>query len=565
MFWDPVAEQLIDYVGGREDLGRRVLRAIGDPSARFGEDKLRLLRAIRMAARFRLAIEPDTESAIRAMAHEVVGVSAERIAQELRRMLVHPSRTRAMQLALDLRVLAAVVPEAVRMRGIFQGKPMQPEGDLWDHTMLVLSLLPAEPSFPLAFAALLHDVGKPSTRSIQHGRSTFHNHEQVGGTIAERIGRRLKLSNSERERIAWLVRYHQYLGEAKRLREAKLKQMLAEPGIEELLALHRADALASTGDTQHVDYCAYYLESQPSGPINPPPLLTGHDLARHGLKPGPQFKILLDRAREAQLDGRIHSKREALEWIDRELQAGGVEIPDSRPEPSPAPVSGGCDQPPAAALVSGGLESAILCVELLREFPRVVPIYVRSGLRWEDAEVDALSRFLAAVGDDRLDRPVLLDEPIADVYGAHWSTNGEEIPGCDTADEAVYLPGRNLLLTIKASVWCRLRGIRALALGSLGSNPFPDSTPEFFGKLEDLLNLALRGGPRLIRPFATLHKAEVLARGRHLPLHLTFSCIDPIDGRHCGRCNKCAERKRGFRDAGLIDPTSYATQGVALG
>jgi putative nucleotidyltransferase with HDIG domain len=487
----------------------------------------------------------------------VVGVSAERIAQELRRMLVHPSRTRAMQLALDLRVLAAVVPEAVRMRGIFQGKPMQPEGDLWDHTMLVLALLPAEPSFPLAFAALLHDVGKPSTRSIQHGRYTFHNHEQVGGTTAERIGRRLKLSNSERERITWLVRYHQYLGEAKRLREAKLKQMLAEPGIEELLALHRADALASTGDTQHVDYCDYYLESQPSGPINPPPLLTGHDLARRGLKPGPQFKILLDRAREAQLDGQIHSKREALEWIDRELQAGGVEIPDSRLEPSPVPVSGGCDQPPAAALVSGGLESAILCVELLREFPRVVPIYIRSGLRWEDAEVDALSRFLAALGNDRLDPPVLLDEPIAEVYGTHWSTIGKEIPGSDTADDAVYLPGRNLLLTIKASVWCRLRGIRALALGSLASNPFPDSTPEFFGTLEDLLNLAMSGGIRLIRPFATLHKAAVLARGRHLPLHLTFSCIDPIDGRHCGRCNKCAERKKGFSDAGMRDRTPY--------
>jgi 7-cyano-7-deazaguanine synthase len=218
----------------------------------------------------------------------------------------------------------------------------------------------------------------------------------------------------------------------------------------------------------------------------------------------------------------------------------------SRPDPSPT-----------AVLISGGLDSAILCVELLREFPRVHPIYVRSGLRWEVAEIAALRRFLAEVGDDRIDRLVFLEEPIAEVYGAHWSTVGEDVPGFETSDEAVYLPGRNLLLTIKASVWCRLRGVPTLALGSLGSNPFPDSTPEFFVGLEGLIGQAMGGGPRLIRPFATVHKDEVLRRGRHLPLHLTFSCIDPRDGRHCGRCNKCAERKKGFRDAGMRDLTPY--------
>ncbi len=132
--------------------------------------------------------------------------------------------------------------------------------------------------------------------------------------------RRLKLSNVERERITWLVRFHQYLGEAKRLREAKLKRILAEPGIEELLVLHRVDALASTGDLQQVEYCMDYLENQPTGPINPPPLLTGHDLVRHGLKPGPRFKVLLDQVREVQLDGRIRSKREALEWVEQQLR-----------------------------------------------------------------------------------------------------------------------------------------------------------------------------------------------------------------------------------------------------
>lgn len=215
------------------------------------------------------------------------------------------------------------------------------------------------------------------------------------------------------------------------------------------------------------------------------------------------------------------------------------------------------DQPAAAALISGGLDSAILCVELLRDFRRVVPIYIQAGLRWEDAEIAALRRFLAGVERPGLGALELLDEPVADVYGAHWSTAGADVPGAESADVAVYLPGRNLLLTVKAAVWCRLRGVEALALGSLSSNPFADSTPGFFADLEGLLNRAMAGHLRLIRPFAALHKAEVLALGRDLPLHLTFSCIDPIDGNHCGRCNKCAERKKGFRDAGIRDLTAY--------
>ena len=324
MFLDPLGGKVLDYVGGRADLDAKVLRAIGDPQARFAEDKLRLLRAVRFAARFDMAIEPRTRASIGAMAEQVRVVSAERIAQELRRMLVHPSRARAMDLAMELGLIAAVLPPLVRTKGLFQGKPVQPLGDLWDHVLLVLDLLPADPSFPLAFAALLHDVGKPDTKGLRNGRTSFHNHEKVGRAIADRLCRHLKLANSERERVTWLVEYHQYLGEATKLREAKLKKILAEPGIEELLALHRADALASTGDASHVDYCEAYLREQPAGPINPPPLLNGHDLARHGLKSGPQTKIQLEMVREAQLDRLIHSKKEALEWLDRQL-AGQAE------------------------------------------------------------------------------------------------------------------------------------------------------------------------------------------------------------------------------------------------
>ena len=322
MFMDPESSQVIDYVGGLDDLRNQVLRAIGDPAERFREDKLRLLRAIRFAARFNLEIEPNTWQSLRAMAGEVVVVSPERIAQELRRMLVHENRAQAMNMALEVGLLAAILPPLVDMRGLFQGKPVQPEGDLWDHTMLVLRLLPVRPSFTLAFAALVHDVGKPFTRANHHGRTSFHSHDQVGSRIADRLCRNLRLSNVERERITWLVAFHQYLGEAKKLREAKLKRVLAQPGIDELLALHRADALASTGDTEHVDYCAYYLENQPAGPINPPPLLTGHDLVRHGLEPGAHFAVILETIREAQLEGRVQSKREVLDWVDRYMATG---------------------------------------------------------------------------------------------------------------------------------------------------------------------------------------------------------------------------------------------------
>jgi len=212
-----------------------------------------------------------------------------------------------------------------------------------------------------------------------------------------------------------------------------------------------------------------------------------------------------------------------------------------------------------AVLTSGGLDSAILCVDLLGDFSRIIPIYVRSGLRWEDAEMASLARFLEAVNTDGISSLVVLEEPIADVYGLHWSTGGASVPGSDSADAAVYLPGRNLLLTVKAAVWCRLREVETLALGSLGSNPFPDTTPEFFDTLESLLHRALGGQLRLVRPFDRLEKTDVLARGKHLPLHLTFSCIDPQNGQHCGRCNKCAERQKAFRIAGMIDLTPYAS------
>jgi 7-cyano-7-deazaguanine synthase len=215
--------------------------------------------------------------------------------------------------------------------------------------------------------------------------------------------------------------------------------------------------------------------------------------------------------------------------------------------------------PAVAVLVSGGIDSAVLSVHLLRAFPQVFPLYIRSGLRWESAELASLGAFFNAVMRDGLESLTVLDEPVADVYGTHWSTGGVDVPGLESADEAVYLPGRNVLLVAKAAVWCSLRGIGTLALACLKSNPFPDSTPEFFEKLESVLEDALPLRVRLIRPFDTFSKSEVLVLGKGLPLHVTYSCISPVRGQHCGACNKCGERQRGFRDAGLPDLTVYAS------
>jgi poly(A) polymerase len=317
MFFDPIENQVIDYVGGRADLQTRVLRAIGDPAARFTEDKLRMLRAVRIATGFDLSIDPTTLDAVRRMAPEIGVVSAERIAEELRRLLTYRQRSRGMQLFEESGLCAVILPEVTAMKGVPQGLPSAPTGDLWTHVLAVLELLEPTASFPLAFATLLHDVGKPRTIARTAERYTFYHHEHVGRRMANAICLRLKLANEERECIEWLVEKHQYLADVKQMRTAKLKQVLAHPEIRLLLALHRADALASGRDVAHVEYCERLLSEWTQDDLNPPPLVTGHDLTRHGLEPGPRFKSLLDAVREAQLDGTIKSAQQALALVDR--------------------------------------------------------------------------------------------------------------------------------------------------------------------------------------------------------------------------------------------------------
>lgn len=226
-------------------------------------------------------------------------------------------------------------------------------------------------------------------------------------------------------------------------------------------------------------------------------------------------------------------------------------------------IPGDVDRSSVAVLVSGGVESGTLVAHLDSHFERLYPVYVRFGLNWEPIEEACLRRFLCYIGGPHVMPLKTIDLPVADVYGAHWSTSGQSVPDSTTADDAVYLPGRNALLIVKTAVWCSLSGIGVLASGHLESNPFPDASAEFFQDLERVLKTALGAGLRIIRPLAHLGKAEVLRLGVDLPLELTFSCIAPAQtpegsAVHCGRCNKCAERRRAFARAGLADATAYA-------
>jgi len=208
-------------------------------------------------------------------------------------------------------------------------------------------------------------------------------------------------------------------------------------------------------------------------------------------------------------------------------------------------------------LISGGLDSAILLSYLLEQREPVQPFYVESHLRWQAAELAALREYLKAAVRLELAELVVLELPLQDLYGGHWSLTGE-VPGARTADDAVYLPGRNLLLSIKPAIWCQMHGIGRLALGVLGSNPFDDASEAFFTALENTLARLGQPALKIVRPFGAMQKREVMEIGRNYPLGLSFSCISPVGRLHCGRCNKCAERQAAFRTIGMHDPTTYA-------
>ncbi len=296
MLYDPLADRVLDWVGGQEDLRAGVVRAIGDPRQRFDEDKLRMLRAVRFAARFGFRLDDATRDAIGPMAHEISIVAAERIAQEMRAILLHPSRVEGIELCRQVGLLAVILPEWSALDAARR-----------EHVLDVLRRL-NEPSFSLALAALLHEVGPTPSTSAD---------------AAEAICRRWRLSNDEVERVAWLVRHHLDLREARAMPWPRLQRLLIKAGIQELLDLHAADMAVVGLETDSLAFCREML-ARPREELDPPPLITGHDLIGHGVPRGKVYQAILDRVRDAQLEGLIDSKAAALALVDQLLAAGDV-------------------------------------------------------------------------------------------------------------------------------------------------------------------------------------------------------------------------------------------------
>jgi len=326
MMLDPVLQSqtcnltssLLDYVGGQNDLRDGIVRAIGEPHRRFEEDKLRMLRAVRFAARLGYTIEPDTERAVRELASGISQVSRERVRDELTRMLTEGHARRAFELLDQTGLLRAVLPEIDRLHGVAQPPEYHPEGDVWVHTLLLLEKLPAGCSPTLAWGALLHDVGKPATFSHKPpDRIRFNGHVEVGVKIAHEILRRLRFSNEECTQILALVENHMRFGDVEKMKESTLKRFFRLPHFEEHLELHRIDCLSSHADLALWEYAKRKREELPEEAVRPALLVTGRDLIEAGFAPGPRFKEMLAAAEDAQLEGRIATREEGLELIRR--------------------------------------------------------------------------------------------------------------------------------------------------------------------------------------------------------------------------------------------------------
>ena len=361
MLLDPLAtgdpaRATLDFVHGREDLARGIIRAIGDPSLRFAEDKLRMMRAVRFASRLNFQIDPATSAAIRRHAAEIAHVSAERIRDELTRILTEGGARRGFELLFDLGLLAQVLPEAVRLRGVAQPPEFHPEGDVWTHTMLMLEQLgPAtdEPlpsreasstarsaSPTLAWAALLHDIGKPATyqppkpatpgSNQKPDRIHFYGHVEAGVRIAETILARLRFSGDDTTQIVSLVANHMRFGDVLQMKQSTLKRFLRLPRFHEHLALHRLDALSAHGDLTCYNFARAQFEAEPAPDLRPAPLLTGRDLIAAGYRPSPQFKPMLALAEDAQLEGAATTREEALALVQASYPRSST-APNSTP------------------------------------------------------------------------------------------------------------------------------------------------------------------------------------------------------------------------------------------
>ena len=313
LLYDPLENKVIDYVGGQADIRGRRVRAIGDPYQRFGEDRLRMLRAVRFAARFNFEIDPAAADAIRTLAGEIRLISAERIRDEILKILTEGQARRGFELLDSTNLLEQVLPEVKAMQGVEQPPEFHPEGDVWKHTLMMLAGL-KNPTATLALGVLLHDVGKPRTFTVRE-RIRFDNHVEVGVKMAEEICKRLRLSLRDTERVVDLVRHHMRFKDLPRMKRSTQIRFLRMQDFADHLALHRLDCLASHGKLENYEQATRMLGELPEEVIRPPRLLTGIELIREGYKPGPVFKQILQAVEDAQLEGEIRTQEDALRLV----------------------------------------------------------------------------------------------------------------------------------------------------------------------------------------------------------------------------------------------------------
>jgi poly(A) polymerase len=319
LFFDPIAEQLIDFVGGQQDLARKMLRAIGNPYDRFREDRLRLLRAVRFATTLGFDLDGATWRAVCEHAAHISEVSAERIREELVRILLSPRRVRGFDLLDESGLLKVILPEMEKLKGCEQPPQFHPEGDVFVHTRIMLGLLPAQVSVPLVFSVLLHDIGKPATYSVDpDGRIRFSGHDKLGATMTEEIMTRLRFSRVEIDATVEAVANHMVFKDVQQMRVAKLKRFLARPHMDDELELHRVDCTSSHGMLDNYEYLKVKRADFASEPLIPAPLISGRDLIELGMSPGPRFSEILEAVQSRQLEGTLDSRESALAWVKRD-------------------------------------------------------------------------------------------------------------------------------------------------------------------------------------------------------------------------------------------------------
>ncbi|MCU0795996.1 MAG: CCA tRNA nucleotidyltransferase [Akkermansiaceae bacterium] len=323
LFQDPVTGEIIDHTGGLTDLRAGILRTVGNPSERFREDGLRLLRAIRFATRLGFEIHPDTWAAIVALAPTLSRISIERIRDEFSRILTGPRRGLGLSLLTDAGLIDVFLPEIRALIGCDQPPQWHPEGDVFIHTRIMLDLLDPDAPLPLCLAVLLHDIAKPPTRSIDEtGRIRFNGHDALGAEMTTEILRRLKYPNQVIEDATFMVSRHMKFMHVQEMRLARLKQFMAAPTFPHELELHRVDCASSNGFTDNYDFLRSKQEEFSHAPIIPQPFLSGRDLIDRGLTPGPGFRDILDAAQTEQLEGRLTDRDAALDWLEKHLQGG---------------------------------------------------------------------------------------------------------------------------------------------------------------------------------------------------------------------------------------------------